>query len=62
MAENAPKTRDMPARGHSTAPTFDPENPRTLRRFFQELELLFARTGTDEDEERKTWGHPIPPH
>lgn len=55
MAENAPKTRDMPARGHSTAPTFDPENPRTLRRFFQELELLFARTGTDEDEERKTW-------
>jgi hypothetical protein len=31
----------MPARGHSTAPKFDPTKPRELRRFFDELELLF---------------------
>jgi hypothetical protein len=32
----------MPARGHSTAHTFDPTHPRELRRYFNELELLFS--------------------
>jgi hypothetical protein len=32
----------MPARGHSTAPTFDPTRPRELRCYFNELELLFS--------------------
>jgi len=40
----------MPARGHSTAPKFDPTKPRELRRFFDELELLFAACNvTDSD-------------
>ena len=45
----------MPARGHSTAPVFDPANPRTLRRFFQDLEFLFERTATGGDAERISW-------
>ena len=40
----------MPARGHSTAPKFDPTKPRELRRFFDELELLFTACAvTDSD-------------
>jgi hypothetical protein len=44
----------MPARGHSTAPKFDPTKPRELRRFFDELELLFAACKvTDSDVMKK---------
>jgi hypothetical protein len=40
----------MPACGHSTAPKFDPTKPRELRRFFDELELLFGVCNvTDSD-------------
>lgn len=40
----------MPARGHSTAPKFSPDQPRELRRFFKELEYHFtACTITDND-------------
>jgi len=40
----------MLARGHSTAPKFDPTKPRELRRFFDELELLFGVCNmTDSD-------------
>ncbi|KAI9060949.1 hypothetical protein FKP32DRAFT_1576974, partial [Trametes sanguinea] len=52
MADNRPP---MPARGHTTAPTFDPAQPRTLRRFFQDIETLFERSGIDADEARKSW-------
>ncbi|CDO74316.1 hypothetical protein BN946_scf184449.g1, partial [Trametes cinnabarina] len=45
----------MPARGHATAPTFDPEQPRTLRRFFQDLETLFERSGVEADRQKKEW-------
>ncbi|CDO77309.1 hypothetical protein BN946_scf184763.g3, partial [Trametes cinnabarina] len=45
----------MPARGHATAPTFNPEQPRTLRRFFQDLETLFERSGVEEDHQKKEW-------
>jgi hypothetical protein len=36
-----PVHASMPARGHSTAPKFDPTQPRELRRYFNELEILF---------------------
>ena len=49
---NAPA---MPARGHATAPDFDPTQPRTLRRFFQDIETLFERCGIVEDQSRKQW-------
>ncbi|KAI0362840.1 hypothetical protein BV20DRAFT_959475, partial [Pilatotrama ljubarskyi] len=52
MAENRPP---MPARGHTTAPTFDPSQPRTLRRFFQDIETLFERSGVETDPARKSW-------
>ncbi|KAI0364808.1 hypothetical protein BV20DRAFT_1039235 [Pilatotrama ljubarskyi] len=52
MAENRPP---MPARGHTTAPTFDPSQPRTLRRFFQDIETLFERSGIETDPARKSW-------
>jgi hypothetical protein len=32
----------MPARGHSTAPKFDPTKPHELHRFFDKLKLLFG--------------------
>jgi hypothetical protein len=43
----------MPARGHSTAPKFSPTQPRELRRYFEELEVLFARCQVTNDVERK---------
>ncbi|KAI0369226.1 hypothetical protein BV20DRAFT_946358, partial [Pilatotrama ljubarskyi] len=52
MAENRPP---MPARGHTTALTFDPSQPRTLRRFFQDIETLFERSGVETDPARKSW-------
>ncbi|KAF7800245.1 hypothetical protein EIP86_011492 [Pleurotus ostreatoroseus] len=46
-------TPAMPARGERSAPTFDPTNPRTLRRFFEDLEILFARCQINTDDEKK---------
>ncbi|OSD04852.1 hypothetical protein PYCCODRAFT_1363312, partial [Trametes coccinea BRFM310] len=37
------------------APYFDPNNPRTLRRFFQDLEALFERSGVESDAQKKQW-------
>ena len=45
----------MPARGHATAPDFDPTQPRTLRRFFQDIETLFERCNIVDDQPRKQW-------
>ena len=45
----------MPARGHATAPDFDPTQLRTLRQFFQDIETLFERCGVVEDQSRKQW-------
>src|SRR5277367_5901529 len=43
-------TSTMPARGHSTAPKFNPTQPRELRRYFNELEMLFLGCNiTDSD-------------
>lgn len=44
----------MPARGHSTAPKFSPEQPRELHRYFEELAILFTTCAiTDEGEQKK---------
>ncbi|KAF8238031.1 hypothetical protein L208DRAFT_1244346 [Tricholoma matsutake] len=43
----------MPARGHSMAPKFDPTQPRELRRYFNELELLFSACNVTNFEEMK---------
>ncbi|EPS95028.1 hypothetical protein FOMPIDRAFT_1033102 [Fomitopsis schrenkii] len=45
----------MPARGHATAPKFDPEQPHMLEQFFQDLETQFERCGVEEDQSRKQW-------
>ena len=49
----ATTTPTMPARGHSTAPKFDPTQPRELRRYFAELEMLFAACSIIDDELKK---------
>jgi gag-polyprotein putative aspartyl protease len=46
-------TPGMPARGHATAPKFDPKQPRELRRYFEELELLFATANITGDDAKK---------
>jgi hypothetical protein len=43
----------MPPRGHATAPKFDPNQPRELRRYFSELDLLFTACGITDDEIQK---------
>jgi hypothetical protein len=44
----------MPARGHTTAPKFSPDQPRELRYYFNELEHLFdAASVTDEAQKKK---------
>jgi hypothetical protein len=44
----------MPARGHSTAPKFDPTQPRELRRYFIELDMLFGAAGVTDSDQMKT--------
>ncbi|OBZ78896.1 hypothetical protein A0H81_01166, partial [Grifola frondosa] len=46
-------TTAMPARGHHTAPVFDPKEPRTLLRFFEDLEYLFTTLATAPTNELK---------
>jgi hypothetical protein len=44
----------MPTCGHSTAPKFDPTQPRELRRYFDELDMLFAACSiTDSDQMKR---------
>jgi hypothetical protein len=44
----------MPACSHSTAPKFDPTQPCELRRYFDELDMLFATCGiTDSDQMKR---------
>ncbi|ETW79917.1 hypothetical protein HETIRDRAFT_322855 [Heterobasidion irregulare TC 32-1] len=47
----APPT--MPARGDRSAPTFDPSRPRTLRRYFADLDFHFVHSAVNSDLERK---------
>jgi aspartyl protease/uncharacterized protein DUF4100 len=43
----------MPSRGERSAPTVDISRPRTLIRFFKELEPLFARAGITTEQDKK---------
>ena len=43
----------MPARGHRTAPTFDPLKPREIKRFFSELKFHFDAANVTDDTEKK---------
>jgi hypothetical protein len=42
----------MPARHADTAPTFDPQHPRQLRRYFDDLDLLFSIYKVSDDQEK----------
>ncbi|EED80071.1 predicted protein [Postia placenta Mad-698-R] len=54
MNQNA-NTPLMPPRGHSTAPSFDPSEVRSLRRYFQDLEALFTRCQITDEAAKKQW-------
>ncbi|CCM07238.1 uncharacterized protein FIBRA_09583 [Fibroporia radiculosa] len=43
----------MPSNGHATAPTFNPEQPRTLKRFFRNLEELFDKCEVTTESAKK---------
>ncbi|KAF9040168.1 hypothetical protein BJ165DRAFT_1351674 [Panaeolus papilionaceus] len=42
----------MPARGARSAPTFNPDKPRELKRYFIDLEYLFKEANVTDDEEK----------
>ena len=44
---------NMPFKGERIAPTFDESNPRTLTRFFRNLEDCFARAAVASDRAKK---------
>jgi hypothetical protein len=43
----------MPARGHGTAPKFEGNNPRELRRYFEELDYHFKAASITDTAEKK---------
>ena len=45
----------MPLKGDRGAPTFNPERPSKLSRFFRQLEALFLRSGITSDVEKKDY-------
>jgi hypothetical protein len=45
----------MPARGHTTAPKFEGNNPRELQRYFDELDYLFATCTITGEVDRKKY-------
>ena len=49
----AANVANMPARGHPTAPKFSPDQPRELKCYFRELEILLASAGITDDDEKK---------
>ncbi|KZT11281.1 uncharacterized protein LAESUDRAFT_754947 [Laetiporus sulphureus 93-53] len=55
MAATITTVSQMPFRGDRAAPTFDPERLCTLLRFFDDLEILFARCNITDETERKHW-------
>ncbi|EED82851.1 predicted protein [Postia placenta Mad-698-R] len=54
MSQNT-NTPLMPPRGHSTAPSFDPSEVRSLRRYFQDLKALFTRCQITDKAAKKQW-------
>src|SRR5882672_3007499 len=51
----------MPPRGSPAAPTFVPNNPRSVRQFFQDLEFLFTQSGITSDLEKKRYAKAYAP-
>ena len=45
----------MPSRGDRAAPTFDPAQSRSLRRYFEDLERLFTRSQIVDDADKKLY-------
>ncbi|KAI0038653.1 hypothetical protein FA95DRAFT_1505255 [Auriscalpium vulgare] len=45
----------MPARKLRTAPVFDPEKPREIRRYWEDLEPALAQAGITGNREKKDW-------
>ena len=45
----------MPSRGERAAPTFDPEHPRELYRFFDQLECLFTQKNVNGEALKKKY-------
>jgi hypothetical protein len=45
----------MPPRGHKTSPSFTPDRPRELRRYFQDLDVLFASCQVQDDQDKKQY-------
>ena len=43
----------MPARGDRSAPRFDPQQPRELRRYFADLDFVLSRAGVLDIAEKK---------
>ncbi|KAG6851525.1 hypothetical protein C0991_008401 [Blastosporella zonata] len=56
MDQHHAYAKSMPARGHNTAPSFSPNEPQELPRYFQELEFLFASLGVTDDADKKALG------
>ncbi|KAG6838581.1 hypothetical protein C0991_010454 [Blastosporella zonata] len=56
MDQHHAYAKSMPARGHNTAPSFSPNEPQELPRYFQELEFLFASSGVIDDVDKKALG------
>ncbi|THG93373.1 hypothetical protein EW026_g7845 [Hermanssonia centrifuga] len=48
-------TPNMPMRGERNAPIFDPDVPRTLSRYFDDLIELFTRCAVVNDKEKKRY-------
>jgi hypothetical protein len=54
--DTAPSVKPlMPLKGDRGAPTFNPERPSELPRFFRQLEALFLRSGITSNEEKKDY-------
>jgi hypothetical protein len=45
----------MPVRGERSAPTFDHDQPSTLRQYFAQLDRLFVRCAITSDLEKKDY-------
>jgi hypothetical protein len=43
----------MPGRGDRSAPHFDPQQPRELRRYFSDLDFVFGRAGVTDNADKK---------
>ena len=55
MANPQPDLSQLPSRGHSSAPRFDPSKPRELRRYFDEINVILRKAHITDENEMKQW-------